>query len=132
MIRRPLFLWIFPELIQDNRWQHTYFSKLPLELLVKIFQHKWFVERNEAKQELVEYFAQLSASILFNSYRELRTVSAFNFFWVTPNGIAVHYNLKSGPGYLSKDITFSANLRVSSKHTQYLKIRDNKKILKDW
>ena len=133
MKRLPIFLWIFPELIQDNRWQQTHLARIPLEILVTIFQYKWLLERREAKKQLEEHFVHYNYH--WRRDRELRNVSTLNFEWQTPNSVHVSYVLKWGPGFFTKNIIFTKNLKVKSQHTQYdvtntrIQIRNNRNIL---
>jgi hypothetical protein len=118
--RPPIFLWIFPELLQDNRWGGTLLAHLPLELIVKIFQYKWLFERKETKRELLDHFLYLSTSLSTNTrLMRLRTCHTFNFHWDTPNNVNIRYVLKWGPGFLSRDVKFHKTLRVASEYTEY-------------
>ena len=121
MKRLPIFLPIFPELIQDNRWQQTHLARIPLETLVIIFEYKWLLEKSEAKKQLQEHFLNWNHyhSKQYIVYRNLRRITTFNFDWVTPNGIHVKYLLKWGPGFFTKDLIFTKSLKVKSQHTQY-------------
>ena len=51
-MKRPIFLWVFSELLQDCRWHQTYLASLPIELLMKILEMKWKMERDEVKQKV--------------------------------------------------------------------------------
>lgn len=120
--RRPVFLWIIQELIQDNRWEKTHFARLPLEVLVHIFEHKWFLEKGDVKEHLEQYFFYLINSFDNNRnrrFRDLRSVCAFNLNWNTPNDVNVRYLLKWGPGFIIRELNFSKNLRITSQHVQY-------------
>lgn len=118
--RLPIFLWIFPELIQDNRWQGTYFSQLPLELIVKIFQYKWLFERTQTKKQLHDYFSKLSYNLLRKAkVMKLRTCYTFTFRWRSPNNVDINYQAKWGPGYISKDVKFCKTIRAKSEHVEY-------------
>jgi hypothetical protein len=117
MKRRPIFLWVFSELLQDCRWHQTYLASLPIELLMKIVEMKWKMERDEAKQKLENYFHL--KSIVRGRIRDLRTSSYFYMNWVTPNRVFVTCTLKWGLGYVRKDLRFSKSLNVASTITLY-------------
>ena len=116
-MKRPIFLWVFSELLQDCRWHQTYLASLPIELLMKILEMKWKMERDEAKQKLERYFHVRGT--VKGRVRDLRTSSYFYMNWVTPNKVFITCTLKWGPGYIRKDLRFSKALNVASTITQY-------------
>ena len=116
-MKGPIFIWIFPELLRDCRWQQTYLALLPIELFMKIHEMKWEMEREEAKQNLEIYFGVRSK--IKGQLTNLRTSSYFHLNWVTADRMRVFCNLKWGPGYIRKDLRFFKSIKAESNYTQY-------------
>lgn len=114
MNHRPICLWFLSELLQDCRWQGTFLVMLPIEILIKILQLKWKMEREAVRKHLKLYIKPREGHL-----REMRSVTYFQFYHLTPNRINVNYLLKWGPGFINKDIKFTKRIKIDSHHIQY-------------
>jgi ribonuclease D len=109
----------YRELFQDNRWMKTYFSKLPLDLIIDIFHKAWKNERREFAQYLTFYYNGLARERAKERNFMLRNRQVFEMIWQTPNGVYVTENFKIGEMFVKKRVDFIKKISVQTQWDEF-------------